>query len=124
MDKNLNNKKQLLLLNKNYISINNESGLKAPSNNFNKVVNKILNIFENNYENYLNKKKIRFQLTELVKNNKTVIKWLDDSTKNCLEHKMYIIDQLLICKIFNKTKMFSTISKLAKLSKLKILNHI
>jgi len=61
MDKNLNDKKQLLLLNKNYISINNESELKAPSNNFNNFTNKILNIFENNYENYLNKKKIRFQ---------------------------------------------------------------
>jgi hypothetical protein len=29
-DKNLNDKKQLLLLNKNYTSIYNESGLKAP----------------------------------------------------------------------------------------------
>ena len=103
-NKNLNDKKQLFLLNKNYISINNESGLKAPSNNFNNVINKILNIFENNYENYLNKKKIRFQLTERVKNNKTVIKWLDESMKICIEHKMYIIEQLLICKIFNKTK--------------------
>lgn len=124
IDKNLNDKKQILLLNKNYSSIDNESGLKAPSNNFNNVINTILNIFENNYENYLNKKKIRFQIIKRVKNNKTVIKWLDGSMKTCIEHKMYIIEHLLICKIFNKTKMFSTTSKLAKLSKLKIINHI
>jgi hypothetical protein len=40
----------------------------------------------------------------------------------CIEHEIYIIEHLLICKIFNKTKMFSTTSKLAKLSKLKISN--
>jgi len=37
---------------------------------------------------------------------------------------MYIIEQLLICKIFNETKLFSTTSELAKISKLKILNYI
>jgi len=73
----------------------------------------MLNIFENNYENYINKKKIRFQLTDHVKNNKTVIKWLDKSMEICIEHKTYIIERLLICKIFDKTKMFSTTSKLA-----------
>ena len=123
-NKNLTDKKQLLLLNKNYSSINNKIGLKAPSNNFNNVINKILNIFENHYINYLHKKKIKFQLIERVKNNNTVKKWLDESIKNCLEHKIYIIEHLLICKIFNKTKMFSTTSKLEKLSKLKILNHV
>lgn len=124
VDKNLNDKKQLHLLNKNYTQIENESGLKAPSNSLNNVVNKILNIFENNYKNYLHKKKIKFQLTERVKNNNTIKKWLDESITSCIEHKMFIIEQLLICKIYNKTKLFSTTSKLAKLSKLKILNHI
>jgi predicted component of type VI protein secretion system len=56
-DNNLNDKKQFFILNKNYTSIDSESKLKAPSNNFNNVINKILNIFENNYKNYLHNKK-------------------------------------------------------------------
>jgi len=55
VDKNLNDKKQLHLLNKNNTSIENESGLNAPSNSLNNVVNKVLNIFEKNYKNYLHK---------------------------------------------------------------------
>jgi len=46
----------------------------------------------------------------------------DESLTNCIEHKMYTIKHLLMCKIFNKTKLFSTTSKLAKLTKL--LNYI
>lgn len=84
----------------------------------------MLNVFENNYKNYFHKKRITFKLIEYIKENNTIIKWLDESMKNCIEHKMYIIEQLLICKLFNNTKNFSTTSKLAKLSKLKILNHI
>ena len=38
-DKNLNNEKQLLLINKNYTLIDNENGLKTPSNYFNNVIN-------------------------------------------------------------------------------------
>jgi hypothetical protein len=58
-NKNLCDKKQLLLLNKNYTPINDVSELKAPSNNFNNVINKILNVFENNHKNYFHKKKIK-----------------------------------------------------------------
>lgn len=124
IDKNLNDKKQLLLLNKNYTSIDNENGLKAPAVEFNNVINKILNIFEDNFEKHLHKKKIKHQLIQRIKKNDTIIKWLDKSIENCLEHKMLIIEHILICKIFNKTKIFSSTSKQAKLSKFKILTHI
>lgn len=43
--KYINNRKQLLLLNKMYALIHYESGLKPPSNNFNDVEIRILNIF-------------------------------------------------------------------------------
>jgi hypothetical protein len=56
-NKNLNDKNQFFLLNKNYSLVDSKSGLKAPSNNFNNVINTILNIFENKYKNYLQKKK-------------------------------------------------------------------
>lgn len=57
-------KKQLLLLDKNTSSIDNESG---PNNT-------ISNIFENNYENNKNKKEFRFQLTERGKNNLKIMR--------------------------------------------------
>lgn len=39
INKNLNDKKQLFSLNKNYTSSDNENDLKAPLNNFNNVIN-------------------------------------------------------------------------------------
>lgn len=99
-------KKQLHRLHKNYTSIENESRLKAPSNN---IVYTILNIFVNDYKNYLHKKKRKYQLTECVKNNNTIKLWLDELLINCIEHKMYTVEQLLIYKIFNK--LFSTTPK-------------
>jgi len=42
---------------------------------------------------------------------------------DCVEHELYIIEQLLICKIFKKTKLYGT-SRLVKIEKLKILCHI
>lgn len=73
---------------------------------------------------HLHKKKLKHQLIQRIKKKNTIIKWLDESIANCLEHKMFIIEHILICKIFNKTKIFSSTSKQEKLSKLKILTHI
>jgi len=58
-----------------------------------------------------------------MKNDILINKWINEF-EFYIEHKLYIIDLLLICKIFKKTQSYSTTSKLAKISKLKILNHI
>lgn len=123
-DKNIYNRKQLLLLYKNYSLTDNEKGLKAPSNTFSNVIHKMLNIFENNFSKLLHKKKVKLQLIELLKKNYLIKKWLDESNESCKKHKLFIIEKLLICKIFNKSKTFSTTSKLAKIAKLKILNRV
>lgn len=49
----------------------------------------MLNVFENNYKNYCHKKNIKFQLLERIKNNNTIVKSIDESIENCIEHKMY-----------------------------------
>ncbi len=60
-----------------------------------------------------------------IKVDVLINQWLNDGNDcNCKEHKLFIIDHLLICKIFKKTQTISTTSQLAKVSKLKILNHI
>ncbi|KAL4148879.1 hypothetical protein QTP88_003024 [Uroleucon formosanum] len=122
-NKNLNDKNQLLLINKNYSSCQNDIALKAPSINFNKIINRVLEIFEKHFDKIQYKKKIRFKLTLKMKNHILINKWINEF-ESCVEHKLYIIDLLLICKIFKKTHSYSTTSQLAKISKLKILNNI
>ncbi|CAI6369764.1 unnamed protein product [Macrosiphum euphorbiae] len=58
-NKNIDDKNQLLLLNKNYtyLEIQNDIGLKAPSKDFNNIINKALTIFEDKIKNILHKKK-------------------------------------------------------------------
>lgn len=65
-------------------------------------------------------KKFKFYLSQRVKQNNAVKKWINESMVPCIELKFHIIEQLLIC---NKIKILSTVSKLAKISKLKILNN-
>jgi len=51
----------LHLLNNNYASIEeNDTGLKAPSNNLINIINNVLNIFETNYKYFLKKRKLNF----------------------------------------------------------------
>jgi len=69
------------------------------------------------------KKKIRFNLTNKIQCNEKIKAWVEN-TSDCVEHKLYIIELVLICKIFKKTKLYATSSKLAKIEKLKILNHV
>lgn len=120
---NLNDKNQLLLIHKNYSSYQNDIALKAPSIDFNKIINRVLDIFEKYFDKIQYKKKIRFKLTLKMKNDVLINKWINEF-ESCVEHKLYIIDLLLICKIFKKTQLYSTTFQLAKINKLKILNHI
>jgi hypothetical protein len=101
-NKNLNDKNQLLLINKNSSSYQNDIALKASSINFNKIVNLVLGIFEKHYDKIqYKKKKIRFKLILKIKNNILINKWINEF-ESCMEHKLYIVYLLLICKIFKK----------------------
>lgn len=125
-NKDINDKKQMLLLNKNYTTSEvdcNESGLKAPSTEFNNVINKALNIFEKNIDNILYKRKIKYKLMNIFEKDYVIIKWIAEKN-TCREHRLQILEKLLICKIFKKAKTISTTSNQAKLAKLKILNHV
>jgi len=121
IEKDLNDKNQILIINKNYSSFN--TGLKAPAKIFNDIIDNILNNFENNFNNVKHRKKIRNNLTNKIQSNEKIKAWVKINAE-CVEHKLYIIEQLLICKIFKKTKLYATTSKLAKIEKLKILSHI
>jgi len=61
-NKNLNDKNQLLLINKSYSSCQNDIALKAPSINFNKIINHVLDIFEKHYDKIQYKKKNLVQI--------------------------------------------------------------
>ncbi|KAL4126514.1 hypothetical protein QTP88_010736 [Uroleucon formosanum] len=61
-NKNLNDKNQLLLINKNYSSCQNDIALKAPSINFNKIINRVLEIFEKHFD----KIHIKMEVEELA----------------------------------------------------------
>jgi hypothetical protein len=95
-EKDLNEKNQILILNKNYSLFN--TGLKASTKMFNNIIDNILNIFENNFDNVKNNKKIRYNLTNKIQINEKIKSWVEISA-DCVEHKLYIIEQLLICKI-------------------------
>jgi len=102
IEKDLNDKNQILIINKNYSYIN--MGLKLPAKIFNDIIDSILNIFENNFNNVKHKKKIRNNLTNKIQSNENIKAWVKINAE-CVEHKLYIIEQLLICKIFKKTKL-------------------
>lgn len=58
----MDEKNQLLILNKNYSSL--DTGLRAPTKDFNNAVDKILNIFENKFEKLQHRKKIKQNCTK------------------------------------------------------------
>jgi len=74
--------------------------LKAPSKDFNNIINKALN------------------------NDFVINKWIDDESITCKGHKIFILEKLLIFKMFKTAKSFSTTSTQTKIAKLKFLNHI
>jgi len=68
-NKNIDDQKQFFLLFKNYTmyETGNSSGLKAPSNYFNQIINKALSIFESKIENILYKRKLILKLINILK---------------------------------------------------------
>lgn len=58
----------------------------------------------------------------LLKKKQLVSNWLNEDD-SCTEHKLFILENLFICKIFKKTKDYSISSTQSKLTKLKIPSH-
>jgi len=98
-EKLLDEKTQLLILNKNYSSL--DTGLKAPEKHFNNIMDRILIIFEKKFDNLQHRKNIRENLTQRIQNCDIINSWININI-NCVNHKLYIIRLLLICKIFLK----------------------
>lgn len=73
-DKNLSDKKQLLIINKNYSSILNDDGLRVPSIAFIEIINRILIIFEKQFVKVEHSKKVRAKLLQIIK-KKYYYKW-------------------------------------------------
>jgi len=122
--KNMNNQNQLLILYKNYPDINKDAGLKAPTNFFNSIIDRALCIFENIFPKIQHQKKLKMKLINYFKEDQLISTWINENENACFEHYIFILEKLIICKIFKKAKHFSTTSHQAKIAKLKILNHI
>lgn len=124
VDKCLSDKNQILLIQKNYSDIEKHTGLMAPSDQLNHIIDRSLIIFETTFEKFQHKKKLRSQLLAILKNNELILNWIDENKNKCADHYVFILEKLLICKIFRNSKIFSTTTCQIKLVKLKILSHI
>jgi len=122
--KNMNSKNQLLILFKNYPDTNKDGGLKAPTEYFNSIIDRALYIFENIFSIIQHQKKIKVKIIKYLKEDQLISTWINENDNACYEHYIFILEKLIICKIFKKAKHFSTTSCQAKIAKLKILNHI
>lgn len=124
VEKSLSDKNQILLIHKNYSDIEKHTGLMALSDQLNHVIDRTLSIFETTFQKLQHKKKLRSTLLTVLKKNELISNWIDEKNNKCADHYVFILEKLLICKIFRTSKTFSTTSHQIKLAKLKILSHI
>lgn len=121
--KDLNDKNQSLLVHKNYSDIDKDTGLKAPSDELKNIIEHALEIFEKKFGKIQHTKKLKSKFLTIYKTDQLISRWIN-AEHPCAEHHIFILEKLLICKIFKKAKLFSTTSHQTKIAKLKILNHI
>uniref|UniRef100_A0A1Y1KDL4 Transposable element P transposase n=1 Tax=Photinus pyralis TaxID=7054 RepID=A0A1Y1KDL4_PHOPY len=121
-DISLFNKNQLLIINKTY-DTSLTTALKAPANSFYNIINMSLNIFEKYYEKLYCKQGIGRIIKNKIekKIKKTNCDWLSHET--CQEHRHYILNQLVHCKIFKKCKWFKSSANPKQCPKLRILKN-
>ncbi|KAE9521917.1 hypothetical protein AGLY_017724 [Aphis glycines] len=124
IEKSLSDKNQILLIHKNYYDIEKYTGLMAPSNQLNHIIDRTLSIFETTFQKLQYKKKLRSTLLTVLKKDELISNWIDEKNNKCADNYVFILEKLLICKIFRTSKTFSTTSHQIKLAKLKILSHI
>jgi hypothetical protein len=124
IEKNLNDKNQILLIHKNYSDIEKYTGLMAPSNQLNHIIDRTLSMFETTFKKFQHKKKLKSNILTVLKKDELISNWIDEKNNMCADHYVFILEKLLICKIFRTTKIYSTTSHQIKLAKLKILSHI
>lgn len=124
-DTNINNKDQLFIINKTFSNVKNikTNGLKSPSKKLVELVTCAIYIFEDKFVKVQHKKNIKFIIMKWFKRNNLIQHWLGEN-EECAEHKLFILDKLLTCKIFKKCQDHSIITRQSKLTKLKIVSHV
>lgn len=120
----LTDKKQLLIINKLYDNIS-SGGLIAPSSNFRKIIHVSIQCLEKHYDVLFYKNNVAKNLGKKIKNKILKLDSLWFTHENCSEHRAYIIEKLIHCKLFKKCKWFGTKNKVStKINpKLRILKH-
>mgnify|MGYP005986118463 CR=1 FL=1 len=110
----LTNSQELLIMNKSYSNNppKGTDGLKAPSHSFIKVIDECLNIFETVYEEIHYKYNVKLTLIEMFKSNSLCQIWINDG--QCKEHKVFILNHLIICKLFKKGKWHQNKKKIVE----------
>lgn len=104
--KDLDNKKELLILYKTYenVNVNDDSGLKTPSRELQKVVDISLKVFEENINDLYFKNNLKkLLLKQILRKIKKKTMWLD----KCKEHRLFVIQHLIVCKIFSFCKLIA-----------------
>lgn len=86
------------------------------------IVHCVLDIFEDKFARARHKKKIKFIIMTWIKKRDKIKNWLYEK-EECVEHRTFILEKLLTCKMFKKCKDFLVTGQ-SKLAKLKILTHI
>uniref|UniRef100_A0A2S2NPA0 Transposable element P transposase n=1 Tax=Schizaphis graminum TaxID=13262 RepID=A0A2S2NPA0_SCHGA len=121
-DTDINNKDQLFIINKNFENIK-TNGLKSPSKELVELIICAIDIFEDKFGKVQHKKNIKKIFMTWFKRRNLIKHWLHEN-EECADHKLFILDKLLTCKIFKKCKDHSITTRQSKLTKLKILSHV
>lgn len=120
----LNDDNQLLIINKIYENVT-FGGLLAPTKEFRNIVDVSLRIFERYYARlfFCNKLSKKLQIKIINKISQIDSQWLHHET--CSDHRKFIIQHLVLCKLHKKCKWSSKITKTSiNNPKLRILKHV
>jgi hypothetical protein len=72
----LSDKNQILLILKNYSDIEKHTGLMAPSDQLNHVIDRTLSIFETTFQKFQHKKNLRSTLLTVLKKDELISNWM------------------------------------------------
>ena len=121
----LTDKRELFILNKTYSNISDVSiGLSAPTAEFLYIADKCLSIFEKSFPDILHEKQLKSKILKYVMNDHEVSLWLQNET--CRDHRIFILEHLIVCKLFYNCKMMfkgKSHNKYSKISKTRILEN-
>lgn len=97
--KDLHYKNQSLLVHKNYSDIEKDTGLKGPSDELKNIIDYALEIFEKKFGKIQHTKNLKSKSLTIYKTDELISRWIN-AENICAEHHIFILEKLLICKIF------------------------